>query len=334
MKKFYGSYQSNTIYVEFDLLTKCNLDCSYCFAKYFYSQNDKWGKTNPFKDQKIILKSIGMSPYPVHLMLLGGEPTIHPNYTELVDIAHKEISKHKEGRLTLVTNGTANIDFFKFHKNYKQFDIVISIHFEYRKLYGDDNYNIIMKKISILLDRGFKVTLNLTVPVDMSYYNDIFKFLQISSSLKQKYSNSYFIIRPEYILPANGKIDQNIIDNRTKIYSKIWKDLNLLSVQYTLKENSKINIFDEFEVKDYNNFKGWICEYNAYRIDFDGYINDYCNSNLYSNVNIKDNLFYFKNIKDKKIKCTFDYCQCYYLLNRKKELKDLNNEENTSILNR
>ena len=79
--KFYGlDHLVNRLYIHWDLLSKCNYDCSYCYAKRFYKSIDKWGYYSNFNTQKHIIKCISYSKLPVFLGLQGGEPTIDKNF--------------------------------------------------------------------------------------------------------------------------------------------------------------------------------------------------------------------------------------------------------------
>lgn len=80
-------------YVEIALTGKCNFNCSYC---------------NRFKcevDKKELFSYFDTFNNCRHIQLTGGEPTLHPNFDEIVSVC-----KNKAMRVGLSTNGTAGIN--------------------------------------------------------------------------------------------------------------------------------------------------------------------------------------------------------------------------------
>ena len=82
--------------VAFDLTSKCNLKCVHCF-------NDS-GNDAPFQDisaeQKLEIARQIAAFHPVNVCLCGGEPTLNPALTDIMDILRPNV-----GKISMVTNG-------------------------------------------------------------------------------------------------------------------------------------------------------------------------------------------------------------------------------------
>ena len=110
----------DSIRVEWNLGKRCNYDCSYCPE----SIHDN---TSPHTDIEILkatvdkLVALGK---PIRLSFTGGEPTVHPKFTELVKYAnHKNIQW-----VSVTTNGTLP---FEFYAMLPVDQYVFSLHLEY-----------------------------------------------------------------------------------------------------------------------------------------------------------------------------------------------------------
>lgn len=85
------------------ILTKyCNLKCPYCFASEMLSEADK--KNITLDELHYILKWLQQSPQEKRIGLIGGEPTLHPQFSEILNIINNfcEIENKKS---ILFTNG-------------------------------------------------------------------------------------------------------------------------------------------------------------------------------------------------------------------------------------
>jgi MoaA/NifB/PqqE/SkfB family radical SAM enzyme len=110
----------DSIRVEWNLGKRCNYNCSYCPE----SIHDN---TSPHTDIEILkatvdkLVALGK---PIRLSFTGGEPTVHPKFTELVKYAnHKNIQW-----VSVTTNGTLP---FEFYAMLPVDQYVFSLHLEY-----------------------------------------------------------------------------------------------------------------------------------------------------------------------------------------------------------
>lgn len=110
----------NSIKVEWNLGKRCNYDCSYCPS----SIHDN---TSPHTDIEILKQTIDKLSTlgkPIRLSFTGGEPTVHPKFSDLIFYA-----RHKNVKwISVTTNGTLP---FEFYSNLPVDQYVFSIHLEY-----------------------------------------------------------------------------------------------------------------------------------------------------------------------------------------------------------
>jgi MoaA/NifB/PqqE/SkfB family radical SAM enzyme len=90
------------LYFEVDLTQHCNLNCAYCFhyspiAKEIYLDVDKYN--NDLARLQLLCDG-NVS----HILLLGGEPLLHPKINEIMDITRRRFNKVTN--IIIVTNGT------------------------------------------------------------------------------------------------------------------------------------------------------------------------------------------------------------------------------------
>lgn len=109
-----------TIKIEWNLGKRCNYDCSYCPS----SIHDNTSKHTDIEILKRAVDKIAELKKPVRLSFTGGEPCVHPKFSELIHYCKsKGISW-----ISVTTNGTLP---FSFYNELPVDQFVISIHFEY-----------------------------------------------------------------------------------------------------------------------------------------------------------------------------------------------------------
>ena len=109
-----------SIKVEWNLGKRCNYNCSYCPS----SIHDNF---SPHTDIEILKKGVdGLVALgkPIRLSFTGGEPTVHPQFRELLQYAkHKGVTW-----ISVTTNGTLPAEFYV---SLPVDQLVVSVHFEY-----------------------------------------------------------------------------------------------------------------------------------------------------------------------------------------------------------
>jgi MoaA/NifB/PqqE/SkfB family radical SAM enzyme len=110
----------DSIRVEWNLGKRCNYDCSYCPE----SIHDNSSPHTDIEILKATIDRLVALGKPIRLSFTGGEPTVHPKFSELVKYAnHKNIKW-----VSVTTNGTLP---FEFYAMLPVDQFVFSLHLEY-----------------------------------------------------------------------------------------------------------------------------------------------------------------------------------------------------------
>ena len=80
------------------LTYRCNLNCSYCFANEFVNKERADISLDNFKSAIEFLTRVDSA----HIGLIGGEPTLHPQFKEIMELL---IENSKVSGITVYTNG-------------------------------------------------------------------------------------------------------------------------------------------------------------------------------------------------------------------------------------
>jgi organic radical activating enzyme len=308
MNKFNGiDHKIQRLYIHWDITTKCNYDCNYCYAKFQYG-ND-WQKEENYKNIKIILNSIKLSSLPVFLGILGGEPTSSKYYEEIINNISKNIlPRNKDNRLYITTNLSKNLEYWKKHPKIKNTFILASFHPEHNQTEND--LKIFIEKLKYL-KQYFKVKVNIMLDPKFENINKL--WLTYLPELVK----SNIIIHPHIIYP-NGSPFNNLKDiyNNELKSNPFYKEIySFMEPEYIDDDNNKYTDIDLFSTGK-NKFTGWNCYQNNYEINLNGKVNNMCSDNI---SNLIQNPMYFKNLKKvKSIICKADYCNCDGLLKCKK----------------
>ena len=109
-----------SIKIEWNLGKRCNYDCSYCPS----SIHDNSSSHTDIEILKATVDKLSILGKAVRLSFTGGEPTVHPQFRDLVKYA-----KHKGIHwISVTTNGTLPAEFYM---SLPVDQYVFSIHFEY-----------------------------------------------------------------------------------------------------------------------------------------------------------------------------------------------------------
>jgi MoaA/NifB/PqqE/SkfB family radical SAM enzyme len=110
----------DSVKVEWNLGKRCNYDCSYCPA----SIHDNISPHTDIEILKSTVDKLVTLGKPIRLSFTGGEPTVHPNFEELVNYCkHVGVSW-----ISVTTNGTRKPEWYA---NQRVDQYVFSIHFEH-----------------------------------------------------------------------------------------------------------------------------------------------------------------------------------------------------------
>lgn len=155
-----GGEKNRTNIAIIDINNVCNLNCPVCI-------NDTKGNSN-FPIDKIkwmIEKYAEKEGKPEILQISGGEPTIHPNFFEIIDFA---ISK-KINLVMINTNGLRIANDIEFVKELSERDVLVYLQFDgfkketYQKIRGKDLSEIKLKAIENIKKHNLRAFLAVTI---------------------------------------------------------------------------------------------------------------------------------------------------------------------------
>ncbi len=294
------------LYVHWDITTMCEYKCSYCYAMKEYEGS--WMRPGNWKKQQRVIDEISKSTLPVFLGLLGGEPTYHHKYFEMIQqIEDKILSKHKDSRLYITTNGAKSLNFFKNHKYNNKIRFLWSFHPEYMDDKAVVNF---IDNIQGICKLGFKSRVNIMLHPAKKYW-EMTKTLIYSLDILSKEYN--IELHPHFIYSD----PHTTVKYSKEFYKEFDFIKNYTNKEYLFFKDDEVTKYSDIEVfnQKINQFKGWNCWNNNYEINLNCEVQQFCFEDRKPLV--KD---YFKNINIiKPIKCPHNFCSCDGLLKIRKE---------------
>lgn len=281
------------INVHWDILTICQLNCSYCYARKQYG--DDWGKIVGKPTIDVVLEALSRSTLSFNLGLLGGEPTLSPHYYYILDRVQE--FQNNNG-IYVVTNGERD---FAQHKDFDR----VAFLFSYHPADCTDREKFI-RNMQIMVDRGYKCKVNVMLHHDKRYWDNIKETFELCSKIEG------LKIHPHFIYSGNSR---KLFHYRNNFW-EFFKFLGDLPGEL---------VYDTDIVNDYQiyhqgltNFEGWDCYNNNYEIMSNGSVARFCTPNKQA-VNLATDLDFFKRItKTVSMTCPYNECNCDGLL---KQLK-------------
>lgn len=197
----------------------CNLSCEYCFANKVMKENRKNMDIEDFRWLLKFLKKSNRS----EVRLIGGEPTLHPHFLEiLLESSENNYINH----VHLFTNGTYPSKYNELYKlisSKKRFSILMNVNSKNKV--GNKNYKRMINNINILSDiKKIRLTLGINFYMKNQDYNYIIV-------LARKYNIKN--IRWSLVVPNSQDKLNNI--------KKYFKD-NIPNIINFIKECRKNNI--------------------------------------------------------------------------------------------
>ena len=102
-KKKFAPWLINTKRVEIELTTRCSLACLNCDAQVRQAPSNNDMSLNQI--EKFVKESIALGWRWKEISLIGGEPTLHPRFFDVLKIIKKYKTAHPECSICLETNG-------------------------------------------------------------------------------------------------------------------------------------------------------------------------------------------------------------------------------------
>ncbi len=207
------------VYISLDLTQYCNLNCKYCIRNSIKYESQEFEYT--LDNFNLFIEFLKLQNKQVLLEIVGGEPTIHPNFIDFINILYKEFPNIY---IKLLTNGTADLAL------YKQLPTNVTVSITCHTDENIDIINIIPKYLKMI-----------------QYFDNIhFKLL-----------DSNDIDRLQYIIRAFQKYN---IDNYLTEINSVYCNLNDFTTD-SIYEREPKNLFEKYKNinKNTTNMKGLIC---------------------------------------------------------------------------
>ncbi len=195
------------------LTNKCNLKCPYCFANEFTGKEISEISYENFIKAVDFIKQDSTSV----IGLIGGEPTLHSKFSELLDTL---INDEFITQIIIYTNGLTIDKYIAQLKNYK---ISLLINCNSPKNLGE-RYNILKSNILLLKENDINFTLGINIYSSYEDYNYIFDLLKIGEKHNLRFSTSF-----------TNDYKENTSNVLNDLYSK--KDVLITFLQECLKNN-------------------------------------------------------------------------------------------------
>ena len=292
------------LYVHWDVSTLCQYKCTYCYARKQYG--DEWGRLGDWNKQLVVIDELSKSSLPIFLGLLGGEPTLHQRYDELIELIKEKVLIHEDSRLYITTNGNKSTEWFAKRKDSNgKIYMLWSIHPEY---VDEKEFEKICENIEVMHQKGFKTKVNLMLIPAKRYWD------RIRIMYEKLNSMNYVILHPHFIYMG---FDQDV--NYKQEFYEHFKFLEQQrEKEFVFYDEEREYNFSDYEIfsNGYNQFKGWNCWQNNYEIRYDCRISDQC----FNRDPVEIPKDFFKNInKVESRKCPHNFCSCDGLMKIKKE---------------
>jgi organic radical activating enzyme len=266
----------------------CQYRCKYCYVDLKRDVSSHLESTS-----KIILKSLDKMSGEFNVELLGGEPTMHPNY---INIVNKLIKMTNVKQLTITSNIKKNLCFWKDHPKHNKIRIFASQHPEYK----DKDFKTKM----IYINSNFELEGLLMLHEDIKYLDNTKSMADFMIDYKIKFEPTMIFDQDKCMIKYEDKVLSLFNEYKQSFGGIEYIDNN---------GNSTIMSVDKIYQGNLHLLKGWNCSTKVYTIDMDGNISRPCKPGS------KQHIMLFKNFDNKDIKCVSDIgCMCDEWLRWKK----------------
>lgn len=174
----------------------CNLNCSYCFANEFVNSeeyvNSKTKGNMTIENFKKALEFVKRTD--THVGIIGGEPTIHPKFGEILEI----IIKDPVIKTATVFTNALNIEKYYDLLSNKKFNITVN--FNSANDIGDLKFKRILKNIDEMITEKYFV--NNKLHIGVNFYKEDFDYDYVVDVL-EKYNLE--AVRLSVVIPNNDE---------------------------------------------------------------------------------------------------------------------------------
>ncbi|MBS3808985.1 MAG: radical SAM protein [Desulfobacterales bacterium] len=204
------SFAKNAANVFFHITTRCNLKCSHCYINY----GQHGDKTLPLETVVSWLKLFYEPQKTANLVLLGGEPTLHPDLAAIVEAA----GQTGYGSVTIDTNGYLFYDILDKvspgQVDYLSFSLDGATEATNDRIRGKGCYEACTQGIRRAVEKGFSVSLIYTVSRE-----NLHELADMPSLLKDLGVHRFFI----QVIGIRGKSAESGKDD-LQLTRRQWED--------------------------------------------------------------------------------------------------------------
>lgn len=250
----------NYKFIEWKLHNVCNNDCSYCHSNN-KNGTSYWLDINTYK--KYTDKLVKMcNGEPFWIQITGGEPTLYPEFIELIKYIHDS------GAYTaLLSNGVRTLRWWEELKQTQSLDILtLTFHPE-----QTSNYKHIADVINLFHDEPVKTIINIThTKENINLAFEAFEYFK-------KNTGCISTIKPMIVELSEETTDEDYTEEQLKIFKNKFSVHGSIPNKKSFRVPDKYNInyqlkryFNDNTIKsqDYtlllknkeNNFYGWSCD--------------------------------------------------------------------------
>lgn len=279
----------NRLNIHWDILTICQLNCSYCYARNL--KGKEWNNITSKKIIDAVIESLSRSTLPFNLGLLGGEPTISPYYNYILDKIND--LNNQKNKIYVTTNAEKDLSSI-------QTDSVAFL-FSYHPADCTSEENFI-KNIKYIIKKGNQLKVNIIIHPNKKYWQKSLDMAKTVLDLNVK-------IHPHFL---HKKCDRTLYhyDEGVWEFFKLFNDLEK-DIRY---DDTYFNDYTVYKNK-LTHFTGWSCYNNNFEIDVKGHVVQFCRNESSMTSNIIKDLDYFKRITAiEPMICTHSECNCDGLL--------------------
>ena len=278
------------LYIYWDITTKCNYKCSYCYARHKYMPRKMWNFLPNDISRRVILASLKCSKLPIYLGLHGGEPLTHPDIKKLV-YSTMGILKHELSVLYIATN-LSTIKPIQELPYTDKIRILASFHPEFA-----NPHEFVSRAISC--SKKYKTKVNVLLHTDEQFWD----------GMQYVYDSCIDVglnVHPHFIYDQVGD-DEVLWSYSPEFYSRFgYMRQSPCRYEYTTDNGPELLSDVEVFERGLNHFKGWDCYNNNYEILIDGTVHKLCSSE-YTSL-FRNPLYFSKISRIDPMKCPFEVC--------------------------
>uniref|UniRef100_UPI003F4B6CB2 radical SAM protein n=1 Tax=Brachyspira catarrhinii TaxID=2528966 RepID=UPI003F4B6CB2 len=314
---FFGDMKNNIFYINLSLIKYCNYQCSYCCAEAVKIDN-KLDIATYDEIIYILGRFFKLNFEEYFIVLVGGEPTLHPDFINIVKFIN---GIQKKINLYIVTNGYKKIEYFK-----KLFENV-------------NNINLILK-ISIHIEyTNFEHIKDIIISSNQ-YNKTILLAFMIHPTLKKEreiFFNQLFLLRKHYNFNISfDELQDGILYNKvdSRYTSEDFEWIDEIKLKYNSEYNNQSNLYMHFPyyiIKDKydeitiplldhslairenkKSFKNMYCCYGINTISiWNNGLSSGAECNVFKRQNIYKDFFNWDEMIG-YIKCPLEQCRCAF----------------------